>query len=231
MLDLVPRSVAGHLDVLGALPITQRRAILAQCEEKRFNKGDTIWNQGDPVRYIAFLIEGAVMSTHCSRDGKMGIVGIWFPGDILGFADLGGYQERQCALRCERNTRIFAMDIDVFYSTSSKFPELAQTVIRAMSARIRWISALTLSLATQTAYGRICTVLFALSEKFAIKGAEGLLLELKLTNEELASFVGVTRQFVNSVLKELEQEGLIVRRRRRIVIRDLAKIKALISPR
>ena len=74
-------------------------------------------------------------------------------------------------------------------------------------------------------------MLLALSEKFAIDDSEGLLLELKLTNEELASFVGVTRQFMNSVLKELQDKKLILFKKRKILIRDRAKIEALIHHR
>jgi len=231
MHDLLAGSVAGHLDVLGAIPSAYRDAILAQCDEKHFQKGDIIWNQEDPAGYVAFLVEGTVMSTFYSRNGKMGITGIWFPGDILGAADLGGYHRRQLTLRCLIDARIYALPTDKFFRITARFPELAETVIRALSVRLRWIARLALTLETQTAFGRVCTVLLALSEKFAVEEPEGLLLELKLTNEELASFVGVTRQFLNSVLKELQEKGLILVRQRQIVIRDRTKIESLMHHR
>lgn len=228
MNDLLAGSVAGHLDVLGSIPSAYRQAILAQCEEKQFVKGDIVWNQDDPAGHVGFLVEGAVMSTFYSNNGKMGVTGIWFPGDILGAADLGGYHQRQLTLRCLIDARIYALATDKFFRITARFPELAETVIRALSVRLRWIARLALTLETQTAFGRVCTVLLALSEKFAVDEPEGLLLELKLTNEELASFVGVTRQFVNSVLKELQEKGLILLRQRQIVICDRSKIEALL---
>lgn len=231
MNDLLAGSVAGHLDVLGAIPKAYRQAILAQCEEKRFQKGDIIWHQDDPAGYVAFLVDGAVMSTFYSGNGKMGVTGIWFPGDILGAADLGGYHRRQLTLRCIIDARIYALSTDKFFRITARFPELAETVIRALSVRLRWIARLALTLETQTAFERVCTVLLALSEKFATDDPEGLLLELKLTNEELGSFVGVTRQFVNSVLKELQDKKLILFKKRKILIRDRAKIEALILHR
>lgn len=231
MHELLTGSVAGHLDVLASIPSQYRASILAQCEEKKFRKGDVVWNQEDPAGYVAFLVEGAVMSTFHSHNGKMGITGIWFPGDILGAADLGGYHFRQLTLRCLVNARIYTMPTPKFFRVAARFPELAESVIRALSVRLRWMARLALTLETQTAFGRVCTVLLALSEKFSVKEADGLLLELKLTNEELASFVGVTRQFLNSVLKELQDKGLIGMRRRHILIREPDKIEALMHHR
>jgi CRP-like cAMP-binding protein len=231
MHDLPAGSIAGHLDVLGSVPSIYREAILAQCAEKKFQKGEIIWNQGDAAGYVAFLVEGAAMSTFNNRNGKMGITGIWFSGDILGAADLGGYPFRQLTVRCLVETRVFTLPTPKLFKIVARFPELGESVIRALSVRLRWIARLALTLETQTAFERVCTVLLALSEKFSVKDPEGLLLELKLTNEELASFVGVTRQFMNSVLKDLQAKKLILLKQRKIVIRDRDRIEALVFHR
>jgi len=231
MRGLPSGSIAGHLDVLGSIPAAYRTAILAQCVEKSFKKGDIIWNQGEAAGYVAFLVEGAAISTFYNLNGKMGVTGIWFQGDILGAADLGGYHFRQMTVRCLVSARIFTLQTDKFFGIIARFPELAECVIRALSVRLRWMAQLAISLETQTAFGRVCTVLLALSEKFAIDCPEGLLLDLKLTNEELASLVGVTRPFMNSVLKELQEKKLILFKQRKIVIRNRGKIEALVLHR
>ena len=74
----------GHLDVLGSIPIEYRNAILRQCEKLSIAEGQILWNQGDAAEYVAFLVEGKVMSTHLSPNGKTGVTGLWFAGDILG---------------------------------------------------------------------------------------------------------------------------------------------------
>ncbi len=225
--ELLAGSVAGHLDVLGSVPSAYRESILAQCRERCFGKGDVIWNQGEPAGYVAFLIDGAAMSTYHSPNGKMGVTGIWFPGDILGAADLGASHQRQLTLRCLMDARVYTLPTGKLFQIAARFPEMSEAVIRALSVRLRWIARLAITLETQTAFERVCMVLLALSEKFAIVEPDGLLLDLKLTNEELASFVGVTRQFMNSVLKELQAKGMIVLRQRKILIRDRSAIEAL----
>src|SRR5260370_12445545 len=52
----------GHLDVLSAIPIEYRDAVLEQCNERELARGELIWAQGDPAQYVAFLFSGKAMS-------------------------------------------------------------------------------------------------------------------------------------------------------------------------
>ncbi len=217
----------GHLDVLGSVPPEFRDAILAQCTKKKYRKGQIIWGQGDDAGYVAFLLEGAVMSTYHSPKGKPGVTGIWFPGDILGAADLGASQERQLTLRCLQDALIYVMPTEQFFDVARRFPEFSQTVIRALSKRLRWIAHLALTLETLSANDRVCSVLLVLSQRFSKPDKDGLVIDLNLTHEDLAAIVGVSRQFMNTTLHDLEHKGLIKLKNRRIVIRDMNKVEAM----
>ena len=70
-------------------------------------------------------------------------------------------------------------------------------------------------------------MLLALSEHFAVKGADGLLIDLNLTHATLAAMVGVGRPFLTMTLRQLEQRGHLKTVRRRVLIRDAAALDAL----
>lgn len=101
--------------------------------------------------------------------------------------------------------------------------------IRALSVRLRWVADLALTLETQYAFGRICTVLLALSERFAGASDHGVLIDLKLTNEDLAAIAGVSRQFTNSTLQDLQKRGLLITQKRILILTDPAALETLIS--
>ncbi|MNC90970.1 Anaerobic regulatory protein [compost metagenome] len=61
-------------------------------------------------------------------------------------------------------------------------------------------------------------MLLALSERFGVPGDGGVLIDLKLTNDDLAAIAGVSRQFINSTLQDLRKRGLIAGRRHNVVI-------------
>lgn len=199
----------GHLDVLGSIPEPYRSAVLEQCERLEFAKGALIWTQGEPAGYVAFLIAGKAMSSYQSLNGKTGTTGFWCAGDLLGAADLGSLSTRQQTVRCLDACVIRTLSFERFDELVRRFPELAAAVIRALSLRLRWVAQLAVTLETQSAPERICGVLLALSERFGVPSGEGVMIDLKLTNDDLAAIAGVSRQFANATLQDLRKRGLI----------------------
>lgn len=227
MLKRVEAPLSGHLDVLGTIPGEYRQAVLEQCERRHVAKGKSVWSQGEPADYVAFLMSGKAMSSYQSRNGKTGTTGFWCAGDLLGAGDMGGNTTRHMTVRCLEPCVIYTLSFDRFNDLVRRFPELAQAMIRAMSVRLRWVSLLAVTLETQSALGRICGVLISLSERFGTPSEEGTLIDLNLTNENLAAIAGVSRQFTNSTLRDLRRRGLLLSRRRSLIITDVGRLEQL----
>jgi len=183
--------------------------VLEQCERLDFAKGALIWTQGQPAGYVAFLISGKAMSSYQSLNGKTGTTGFWCAGDLLGAADLGSLSTRQQTVRCLDACVIRTLSFERFDELVRRFPELAAAVIRALSLRLRWVAQLAVTLETQSAPERICGLLLALSERFGVPSDDGVIIDLKLTNDDLAAIAGVSRQFANATLQDLRKRGLI----------------------
>lgn len=219
----------GHLDVLGSVPEQYREAVLRQCTRQRFQRGDALWNQGDAAGYVAFLAEGKAMSTYHSPGGKVGITGFWSRGDILGAADLGGFSTRQMTVRFLEASTVYTLPLGSFYDMLERFPEVAQHIVRALSVRLRWVAHLALSLETHSTEDRVLGVLVALAESFGVEDEEGLLIDLRLTHEDLASIVGVSRQFVNAALNRIKASGYIRFRKRKILVVEMARLRTAVN--
>jgi CRP/FNR family transcriptional regulator, cyclic AMP receptor protein len=219
--------VDGHLDVLSAIPTAYREAVLEQCNERVLARGQLIWAQGESAQYVAFLLSGKAMSWYQARNGKIGTTGFWCAGDLLGAADVGTVSTRQQTVRCLEKCVIYTLAFERFDDLVRRFPELALAVIRALSVRLRSVAQLAVTLETQPAFERICTVLLALSDRFAVECAEGMMIDLKLTNEDLAAIAGVTRQFTNATLNDLRRQGVLITRRHNLILTDLYSIEKL----
>lgn len=217
----------GHLDVLSSIPLEYRDAVLEQCKERVLVRGELIWAQGDPAQYVAFLYSGKAMSWYAARNGKTGTTGFWCAGDLLGAADVGSVSVRQQTVRCLEKCVIYTLTFERFDSLVRRFPELAVAIIRALSIRLRYVAQLAVTLETQPAFERICTVLLALSDRFSGKCDEGILIDLRLTNEDLAAIAGVTRQFTNATLNDLRQRGLLLTRKHYLILTDNEALERL----
>lgn len=217
----------GHLDVLGSVPGEYRQFILDQCARRKFRRNEVVWHQDDPAEYVGFLVQGKVMSSYASPNGKTGVTGFWASGDILGAADVGMPSTRQMTVRCLEDSHIFTLGNDRFYEFATRFPELSLAVIRALSVRLRWVAHLALALETQNAFERLCVLLLALSDTFPREHADGVLIDLSINHEFIAAIIGVTRQFANVTLHDLERQGLIRLQGRQIVVRDRDRLASI----
>ena len=221
-------SRSGHLDVFAAIPQEHRKLVLAQCGQQRYRKGEIIWRQGEAAPIVGILGEGKAVSEYQSSRGRTVITGLWSSGDLIGALNLGACSEvHQMTVRCLENSLLHTLSIEQFYALVRSYPEVAETVVRALSVRLHWFNHLTLELGTQPAFERVCGMLLALSEHFAVRTADGLLIDLNLTHATLAAMVGVGRPFLTMTLRQLEQRGHLRTVRRRIVIRDAAALNAL----
>lgn len=219
-------SRSGHLDVLAAIPEEDREAVLAHCRQCRYRKGGIIWHQGDPAPTVAFLVEGMAVSEYDSPGGRTVITGLWFPGDLIGANNIGTHNRHLMSVRCIETSLVYMVPVERFTELVRSCPDMAEAVIKALSVRLHWFGHLALILGTQTARERVCAMLLSLSEHFAVTTRDGLLINLKLTHETLAAMVGVTRSFLTITLNQLEQNGLVSNKRRRIVIRDPVQLEA-----
>jgi CRP-like cAMP-binding protein len=217
----------GHLDVLGSIPAVYRSAVLEQCERREFSKGQLIWTQGEPADYVAFLVSGKAMSSYQSLNGKTGTTGFWCAGDLLGAADLGSSTTRQQTVRCLDACVVHTLSFERFDDLVRRFPELALAIIRALSLRLRWVAQLAVTLETQSAPERICGVLLALSERFGVPSDDGVRIDLKLTNDDLAAIAGVSRQFANATLQDLRKRGVIAARGQGLVLTQPGALEKL----
>ena len=217
----------GHLDVLSAIPIEYRDAVLEQCHERVLARGELIWAQGDRAQYVAFIASGKAMSCYEARNGKFGTTGFWCAGDLLGAADVGTVSIRQQTVRCLEKCAIYTLSFGRFEDLVRRFPELAVAVIRALSIRLRSVAQLAVTLETQPAVERICTVLLALSDRFGVDCDDGVLIDLRLTNNDLAAMTGVTRQFANATLNDVRQRGLLFTRSHKLVLAERASFDRL----
>ncbi len=220
-------SRSGHLDVLAAIPRERRDELLAQCGQQRFRKGEVIWRQDTVASTVGFLGEGKAVSEYRSLRGRTVITGLWSAGDLIGALNLSAFNVHQMTVRCLEDSLLHTLPVEQFYALVRFYPEVAETVVRALSVRLHWYNHLTLVLGTLPAFERICGMLLALCEHFAVETVDGLLIDLSLTHATLAAMVGVGRPFLTVTLKRLERSGHLSSARHRIVIHDAAGLEAL----
>jgi len=169
------------------------------------------------------------MSMYQSPSGKVGTTGFWCAGDIIGAGDLGSRTTRQMTVQCLEPCVLYTLSYARCNALVDRFPELAHAIIHALSLRLRWVARLAVILQTESAHQRIAELLLALADRFGVQSPHGVLIDLKLTHEDLASMSGVSRQYANITIGELRRRGLVQLEKRSIILTNYAKLAATLA--
>lgn len=213
------------------LPDTDRHAFESIKVTRSYPKRTTLFAEGQPAKGVYMLCQGKVKLSTCSPDGKMIILEIAEPGDILGLS---------AALnRADHETTAEVLEMcQVNYVRTSDLLQFLQTNPQACMNAARQLSR-----NYQTAYSQICSL--GLSDSVAEKLAklfldwsrrgidEGDKVHIKnfFTHEEMAEMIGASRETVTRALKYFRENGLITLSGSELVILDKSLLKAAIGTR
>lgn len=203
---------------------------LADCLVKRtFGRGMILFHKDSPGRSLYIIESGKVRIFLLSETGQEISVNVYGPGEVLGeLALLDGLPRSAGAMVMER-TVAYTLYRDDFLRCLDAYPGLARGVIQQLSARLRYTTACMESLAFLDVPGRVAAKLLELADRYGLKG-EGIEIEMRLTQAELASWVASRRESVNKVLGTFRDQGLIDIDGQHITILDRPGLERFMQP-
>lgn len=197
------------------------------ASSRKINRGHAIRREGDHVGGIFFLMEGWVASSMMLREGRRQIVKVHLPGDMLGMPSLSLSRAGE-TLEALTDVVVSMIPSTVLGRMFIENPRLAvglflstQKERVALMQSLSWIGA-------ASALERLAAFLLDLHSRLNAAGltrADGF--DWPLTQQHLADLLGITPVHVNRTLKRLDQAGYVQRSRGRIVIADLAGLRAV----
>jgi CRP/FNR family cyclic AMP-dependent transcriptional regulator len=198
---------------------------LADSLGKRiFAKGMIIFHKESPGQTLYIIESGKVRIFVLSESGQEISVNVYGPGDVFReLALLDGLPRSAGAVALER-TMTLTLHRDDFLHHLEACPGMATSIIEVLCARLRYTTACTERLAFLDVYGRVAAKLLELADRYGVQ-REGIEIELRLTQAELASWVVASRESVNKALVAFRDQGLIEVEGQRITILDRRGLK------
>ena len=146
-------------------------------------------------------------------------------GDFFGEMALLDGQPRAASAEAMCKTLTLTLHRSAFLHTISACPPIAASVLEVMALRLRQSNTVAEQLANLSAAQRVVLQLRGLVARYGIADGGALRIDLHLTQDDLASLSGTTRETVNRVLAHLREQGVIRVERARISILDLAQLE------
>lgn len=190
-----------------------------------YPKGHVIFAAGD-ISDRVFLVEsGWVKIYRLSADGKRVTVGrMRSPGELMGLAETLLEVERTCFAGAISNVSMVVLRKNQFEALMAQHPFLAIKVSKLLAVRMREAEGIIHEMVCWQAPGRLALMLMKMGDRCGKQTKNGIILDVQLTHEEIASMVGTSRQTVTSLLNTFKQEKSIAYEGRTIRILDPDKL-------
>ncbi len=178
--------------------------VASQTVTRQFPKNTVIVSQGDDTDSIYVIVQGKVDVFLHNDKGKEIIINTLGVCESFGeLAPLGGIP-RQASIITTEDSTFGIISRQIFMDTLLVKPAIAMRIIDLLITRIQDLTEEVSSLALEDVYNRVVRILY----KHAEEVGEKLVTE-KLTQQDIASRVGATREMVHRILKELKTGGYI----------------------
>ena len=221
-----------RFDALRWLSASELTLLAGTLTITNFERPQVILRQAEPASRANILLKGIARVSCQNAHGKRVTVALLAPGPIPEFPSppLSPF-----TFRCEAyaDCRVGTLRWTDFNGITAHGAELAFRKFHE-NDMLQWYRVLLRnpSFLNVNLYQRVAITLLELASDFGINEARGMLLRASFSHQDIADLVGATRPRVTEQLAQLEQENLIIRQGRRLIIRvqDLAALTGRICP-
>ncbi len=201
--------VAAIADYLGVSPVfaplaaAERAALAGHMRPRHFQRNEVVFHRDDPAGHLYLIASGTVKISVPQEDGHEVVVGLARGGDVFGELALFDDSPRSATVTALTDTMTFALASRDFTSVLERNPAAMRQLLALLARRVRHSTGHIEDLVFLDLPGRVAKCLLDQDELF---GSEGT---VRLTQEDIAAFVGATRVAVNRVLVDLERRGAL----------------------
>jgi CRP-like cAMP-binding protein len=207
--------------LLDALPEPDQRVVLAACRRQRFKRNEAIFREGDLGDSVHLIAKGTVAVRVSTPRGDVATLDVLKTGDAFGEqALLGAVANRSATVVALEPTETMRLARDDFDALRSQHPAMAQLLVSLLDARLRSTSQSLVDALFLPAEARVFQRLVRLVDVYDRRDGGAI----PVTQDDLASMAGATRQTVNKALRDAEDDGLLVLARGRIEILDADRL-------
>ncbi|MEF8793315.1 fumarate/nitrate reduction transcriptional regulator Fnr [Thiohalorhabdus sp.] len=196
-------------------------------ERKRpLKAGEYAYRAGDPFQTLFAVRSGVVKTYILEEDGEEHITGFHFPGSLVGM-DAIASGIHACFARALDTTSLCEIPFQGLDELAGKLPGLRQQLFRLMSQEIHKDEQDRRSQSQTAADPRLASFLAELSQRFARLGYSPYDFRLKISNQDLASYLGLAPETVSRLFRRFREKGLVTVKNKQVRIHDLEGLRRL----
>jgi CRP/FNR family transcriptional regulator len=219
-IDVVRRSI-----LFAALDDDAAAKLLSRVEVMQRRRGEVVFQQGDPAAELWLIANGRVKLTRTTTDQRETVLAVLGPGEVFGETCLLEGTPRAATATAISDTTlalVSSADVDLIIDSH---PDVVPQLMQVLARRLRNANELLSELAFRDVPGRVAKALIDLSARFGERTADGIHVAHGLTQEELAQFVGASREAVNKALSDFAARGWLRLQMRAVRLLNIERLQ------
>ena len=206
-----------HTPLFAGLSDSELARMASDLHRRCYAGGETIFHQGDPGNAVYVVASGRVRIYVPTEEGQEVSVVFYGPGGMFGEMALVDQKPRSATAQAMEDTVVWAMNGTHFYRHLRENYQVALNLMQLLSRRLRATTDHVRAMASLDVSRRTIQALLDLAHQQGRATPEGIRLG-RLTQQDLASLIGTSRESVNRALRALARKGLVAVLQGQIVV-------------
>lgn len=220
------RYCANKVSIFSVLTEEQLIKLTEKIVHKNYKKGQILFFEGDISDKLYVINKGKIKIFKYTREGKEQILYILSEGDFVGDLSLLKKDEFKFNAEALEDANICVLTKDDFDGIIKENPEIAIEILQVVYDRIVKLENLIQNLSTKDIEARIAGLLLSFVKDFGVRKGDTIELELPLSREDIANYIGVTRETISRKLSSMQDQGVIdLVGSKKIIIKDIEELE------
>jgi CRP-like cAMP-binding protein len=178
---------------------------------RHYAKEQIVLYEEDNSNYMYLIYSGKVRVVKMNDEGKEQIITIHKRKDFFGEMSLLDGKTSPATIIAHEDTVIGFLTKGDFDAHLMRHDGIRRKIIELLCTRLRdsWEMIKILSFNAENAQDRVASLLVRLGELYGVRDARGVIIDVKMTHQQMASYASVTRETMSRVLRNMEKSGAI----------------------
>jgi len=197
---------------------------------RRIKRGETLFATGDEFKAIYSVRSGFFKTSLVDGDGREQVTGFFMGGELLGMDGIGAGRYNGAAIALE-DSEVCVLPYSLIEQMAAEVPALRRQLHTIMAREIVRDHGVMMLLGSMRAEERLATFLLNLSKRFTARGFSPSDFHLRMTREELGSYLGLKLETVSRLFSRFHDEGLIEVQQKHVRILDSGGLAQILATR
>ena len=210
---------------LDALSEQEAADLHAAGRRRSYGAAVTIVHEGDDAGPVVVLLRGRAKVSTTGAVGREAIIAVRGPGDLIGELSAIDDSPRSASVTTLEPVEALLLPGSHFATLLESHPRIALVILRMVAGRLRDADTGQAQLGTHDVVARVSQRVIELADRFGEKHDGRIEIALPLSQEELAAWVGASREAVSKALQQLRSLGIVETGRRHLTVLDLDALR------